>query len=77
MVLEQVITILSEIANLDENDVSEKTELNKGAGIAALDVAELIIKLEKEFNIEIHDEYVSSFRNVGDLVLYIEEVLNS
>ena len=77
MVLEKIISLLSEIVNLDENDISEKTEFSKDIGIAPIDVAELIIKSEKRFNIEIHDEYVLSFKNVGDLVLYIEEVLNS
>ena len=77
MVLEKIISLLSEIVNIDENDISDETEFTKAFGIAPIDLAELIIMSEKKFNIEIYDEYISSFRNVGDLVLYIEEVLNS
>lgn len=77
MVLDKIIELLSEIVGIDENDITEETEFTKEFGIEPIDIAKLIITAEKKFNIKIYDEYVSSFQNIGDLVLYIEETLDS
>lgn len=77
MVLDKIIELLSEIVGIDENDITEKTKFTKEFGIEPIDIAKLIITAEKKFNIKIYDEYVSSFQNIGDLVLYIEETLDS
>lgn len=77
MVLDKIIELFSEIVGIDENDISEETEFTKEFGIEPIDIAKLIIMVEKKFNIKIHDEYVSGFQNIGDLVLYIEEALDS
>lgn len=77
MVLDKIIELLSEIVGIDENDITEETEFTKEFGIEPIDIAKLIITAEKNFDIKIYDEYVSSFQNIGDLVLYIEETLDS
>lgn len=77
MVLDKTIELFSEIVGIDKNDISEETEFTKEFGIEPIDIAKLIIMVEKKFNIKIHDEYVSGFQNIGDLVLYIEEALDS
>lgn len=77
MVLDKIIELLSEIVGIDENDITEKTKFTKEFGIEPIDIAKLIITAEKNFDIKIYDEYVSSFQNIGDLVLYIEETLDS
>lgn len=77
VVLKEIIKLLSEIVGIDEDDLSEKTKLTKDFGIEPIDLASLIIKAEKKFNINIYDEYISSFRNIGDLVLYIEDELDN
>lgn len=65
--------IISEQLGLSEDfDFSEETtweEINADS----LDLVEIVMSIEDEFQIEIDDDAVSSMRNMGDLVAYIEE----
>ena len=38
----------------------------------SLDIVELVMAIEEEFNLEISDEEVESIRTVGDVVRYLE-----
>ena len=42
-------------------------------GADSLDVVDLVMSLEEEFNIEIPDEEVENIKTVGDIVKFIEE----
>jgi acyl carrier protein len=42
-------------------------------GADSLDIIELIIEFEKEFNIEISDDQAESIGTVGEAIQYIEE----
>ncbi|MBQ7862696.1 MAG: acyl carrier protein [Clostridia bacterium] len=65
--------IISEQLGLSADfDFSEETtweEINADS----LDLVEIVMSIEDEFQIEIDDDAVSSMRNMGDLVAYIEE----
>lgn len=77
MVLNKIIVLLSEIVGIDENDITGETPLTRDYGVEPIDLAGLIIASEKKFNITIHDEYVSGFKNIKDIALYIEAELNT
>lgn len=77
MVLDKVVQILSEVMDIDESDLTGETEFVGENGIEPIDVAKIIILSEEKFNITVHDEYVSSFKKVEDIVLYIEKELNN
>ena len=46
-------------------------------GADSLDVVDLVMSLEEEFNIEIPDEEVENIKTVGDIVKFIEEKLRN
>ncbi|NMB07482.1 MAG: acyl carrier protein [Tissierellia bacterium] len=73
MVLNKVIYLLAEILGVDNEDINEKTEFTEEYGISSIDVAKLIIAVEEEFNIVIHDDKAAFFRSVGDMVDYIRD----
>lgn len=73
MVLNKVIYLLAEILGVDDEDINEKTEFTEEYGISSIDVAKLIIAVEEEFNIVIHDDKAAFFRSVGDMVDYIRD----
>jgi len=72
MVLEKVITILAEQFDVDEEKINEDTNLQDDLGADSLDVVDLLMSIEDEFEIEIPDEEIENIRTVGALVAYIE-----
>ena len=58
--------------NVDPKTVTPESELAKDLGINSLQLADLILALEEEFNIEISDKAVKKFIAVKDVVAYLE-----
>ena len=77
MIEERLIKLVSEIVDIGEEDISEKTKLTKESGIEPIDVARIVIAAEKEFDITIHDEYISNFTKIDDIIIYIENEIQS
>lgn len=72
MVLEKVKAILSEQFDVEENSISTDTTLQDDLGADSLDVVDLLMSIEDEFEVEIPDEEVENIKTVGALVDYIE-----
>ncbi len=75
MVLGKVKAILSEQFDVDESELNEDTRLDDDLGADSLDVVDLMMSLEDNFDVEIQDEDIEKIRTVGDLVGYIEDHL--
>ena len=72
MVLEKVKVILSEQFDVEEDSLTNDTDLQDDLGADSLDVVDLLMSIEDEFEIEIPDEEIENIRTVGELVNYIE-----
>ncbi len=72
MVLEKVKVILAEQFDVDEDSLTNDTDLQDDLGADSLDVVDLLMSIEDEFEIEIPDEEIEHIRTVGELVNYIE-----
>lgn len=73
---EKVADIIREQLGLDDDVVIEKTtSLMNDLEADSLDAVEIIMALEEEFDIEIPDEDAEGFKNIGDIVAYIEQQL--
>ncbi len=72
MVLEKVKNILAEQFDVEEDSITAETNLQKDLGADSLDVVDLLMSIEDEFETEIPDEEVENIHTVGDLVSYIE-----
>ena len=70
---ERVKNLLVEKLNIDESEITLDSELEKDLGINSLDVYELVVSCEEEFNIEIDDETARTFVTVSDVVKFLEE----
>ena len=71
-VFEKVRAIVADQLGVDEEEVTQGTtfqELNADS----LDIVELIMALEEEFNLDIPDEEAEKIRTIGDAVNYIQE----
>ena len=74
MVLEKIKEILSNQFDVAADSITADTDLVDDLGADSLDLVDMLMSLEDEFNIgEVPDEMVEKIRTVGQLVTYIEE----
>ena len=71
MVLEKVKAILSEQFDVEEDTITPDTSITEDLGADSLDVVDLLMSIEDEFEIEIPDGEVENIKTVGELVSYI------
>ena len=72
MVLEKIKAILSEQFSVEEKEITADTLLEDDLGADSLDVVDLLMTSEDDFEVEIPDEEVENIKTVGALVEYIE-----
>lgn len=72
MVLEKVKAILSEQFDVEEDSITADSTLAEDLGADSLDVVDLLMSIEDEFEVEIPDSEVENIKTVGSLVKYIE-----
>ena len=73
MVFEKVKAILSEQFDVEEDSITAETTLADDLGADSLDIADIVMSIEEEFNVEVPDEQLQNIKVVGDIVKYIEE----
>ena len=73
MVLEKVKMILSSQFDVEEDSITPETNIADDLGADSLDVVDMLMSLEDEFDVEIPDEEIERIRTVVELVAYIEE----
>jgi len=75
MVFEKVRSIIVDQLDVDEDKVKMEASIADDLGADSLDIVDLVMSLEEEFDIEIPDEQVENVKTVGDIVKLIEEGL--
>jgi len=73
MVFEKVKKIITEQLGIDEKDVKMESAFIEDLGADSLDIVELIMAMESEFDMEIDDDEVEDISTVEDVVNYIKE----
>ena len=68
----KVKAIIVDKLGVDEKDVTLEASFTNDLGADSLDTVELIMELEKEFDIQIPDEEAEKIVTVGDAVRFIE-----
>jgi len=72
-IFEKVRKIIADKLDIEEDKITPESSFLDDLGADSLDIVELIMELEEEFNIEIPDEDAEKIRTVADAVKYIEE----
>lgn len=70
-ILEKVKNIVVDRLGVEANDVTLQASFKEDLGADSLDVVELVMELEDEFDMEISDEDAEKINTVGDVVNYI------
>ncbi|KGR80388.1 acyl carrier protein [Ureibacillus manganicus] len=75
-VLERVTKVVVDRLGVDETEVKLEASFREDLGADSLDVVELVMELEDEFDMEISDEDAEKIATVGDAIKYIEGKVN-
>ena len=73
MEFEKLQEIIADVLNVDPNEVTMETTFTDDLGADSLDVFQIIMGIEEEFDIEISNEDAEKIATVGDAINYIEE----
>lgn len=72
-VLEKIKNIVSEQLDINPGDIKPESAFVDDLGADSLDLTELIMAMEDEFDLEIDDEEAQNLRTVDDAIKYIEK----
>lgn len=76
MEFEKLAKIIAEVLNVEANEITLDTTFVDELGADSLDVFQIIMGIEEEFDIEIPNEEAEKIVSVGDAVEAIKSALN-
>ncbi|MFQ5569902.1 MAG: acyl carrier protein [Rhodothermales bacterium] len=68
----KVKAIIVEKLGVEESDITPEASFTNDLGADSLDTVELIMELEKEFDLTIPDEDAEQIATVGDAIAYLQ-----
>ena len=71
--LEKMKEIVAEQLSCDASEVELTTNFKEDLGADSLDLFELVMALEEEYDVEIPQEYLTSINTVEDVINYLKE----
>jgi acyl carrier protein len=72
-VFEKIKGLVADQLNIEEDEITMESSFLQDLGADSLDIVELIMAFEEEFDIEIPDEEAEKIETVGDAVEYIQK----
>lgn len=76
MEFEKLRKITAEVLNIDENDISMNSTFIDDLGADSLDIFQIIMGIEEEFDIEIPQDSAEKISTVADAVEQIKNAVN-
>lgn len=77
MILEKLKELISEQMGIEAGAITMESNFEEDLGVDSLDIVELSMALEEEFDIgEMGEEDLANIKTVGDLVNYLQKQLD-
>ena len=70
---DKVKAIFEEQLGVSQDEMKLDTNFKDDLGVDSLDLYEIVMKLEDEFDVEIPEDQVENIKTVGDIVKFIED----
>ena len=71
--MDRIKKVIVDILVVDESKITEDSSFLDDLGADSLEIIELILVFEEEFNIEIPDKDAEKMKTVGDVVKYLDK----
>ena len=75
MEFEKIVSIISEVLSVEENKITMESTFVDDLGADSLDIYQIIMGIEEEFDIDIPDNAAENIRTVGDAVEQIKDAI--
>ena len=75
MVFEKIREALAEQFEVDPEKITRDTDIAADLGADSLDLVELIMALEDEYDISVTDEIAYEHKTVGEIASYVESLI--
>lgn len=72
--IDKIKDIIVDKLGIDEEKVTREASFKDDLGADSLDIAELVMELEDEFDMEIPDEEAEKINTVGDALDFIDKI---
>ena len=73
---DKIVEIIASQLGIDHGDITPEASVVDDLGADSLDVVELVMALEEEFNLEIPDEEAEKIKSVNDIFSHLENALH-
>ena len=70
---QKVRDIIEKELGVEREKLTDSASVIEDLGADSLDIVELVMEFEKEFNIDIPDEDAEKLRTVGDAIAYLQQ----
>ena len=70
--LEQIVEMIARQLRVDSGEITPETSIMEDLGADSLDIVELLMAIEDDFDIKVPDEDVPNLKTVGNIVDYVE-----
>ena len=74
---EKIVDIISNQLGIEKADITPEASVVDDLGADSLDVVELVMALEEEFNLEIPDEEAEKIKSVQDIFNHMSSALEA
>ncbi|MCI8893943.1 MAG: acyl carrier protein [Lachnospiraceae bacterium] len=71
--LEKVKEIIADQLGIDTGDITEETRFKEDLEVDSLDLFEVVMAFEEEFNVEIPSEDLEGITTVGAVIQYMKD----
>lgn len=72
-IAQKVKSIIADKLGVEATEITPEASFTNDLGADSLDMVELIMEMEKEFNISIPDDIAEKISTVGDAIAYLEK----
>ncbi|CAM2868301.1 acyl carrier protein [Hathewaya histolytica] len=73
MIFEKVKNVIINQLGVEEEEIKLESKLIEDLGVDSLEIFEIVMSLEEEFDVEIPNEDIEGIKTVGEVVSYIEK----
>jgi acyl carrier protein len=74
---ERVIQLVSEVTKADVSNINAQTSLIDDLNLDSLDMAEMMMKMEDEFGVEIPEDETENLKTIGDVTSFLSNKQNN
>ncbi len=72
MDFEKMKELMAEKFDYDVANINENTRIKEDLGADSIDIVEILMTLEEEYDIKIPDEKASEIKTLGDVIPYLK-----